>query len=236
MKKYVFLFVLSLLFACADNVSPGSRQKQGTGELSASEQLIVQTLKDFFKPVLETSRSEEGAESGTFSFFRNIDAYALSSLPYYVFDSEKFYENPSPEMLACCLRPSTSEKWFMGVATDSVFFSAVEQDSTWRMRSFIQQWGKLVSWLPAKLQEANTDDYKLFKLGYNIYVSFNRNGHDVYYPITGLYELSEEKFCELAMLQIKREKSFPLRQSSRLSDEEKVRLSNKMENLFEQKR
>ena len=83
---------------------------------------------------------------------------------------------------------------------------------------------------------ADDADYKLFKLGYNIYVSFNRNGHDVYYPITGLYELSEEKFCELAMLQIKREKSFPLRQSSRLSEEEKVRLSNKIEKLFEQKR
>lgn len=236
MKKYVFLFVLSLLFACADNVSPGSRQKQGTEELSASEQLIVQTLKDFFKPVLEASRSSEGAESGTFSFFRNIDAYALSSLPYYVFDSEKFYENPSPEMLACCLRPSTHEKWFMGVATDSVFFSAVEQDSTWRMRSFIQQWGKLVSWLPAKLQEANTDDYKLFKLGYNIYVSFNRDGHDVYYPITGSYELSEEKFCELAINHINREKAYPSSCSDSLTNVEKDQLYDRMKKMFESKK
>ena len=63
------------------------------------------------------------------------------------------------------------------------------------MESMIEDWEKVVSWLPGKLLNADTKDYKMFTLYAMTYFLFYRDGKPVYCDLTGK-EYTPDKVCE----------------------------------------
>ncbi|WP_065219329.1 MULTISPECIES: hypothetical protein [Butyricimonas] len=222
--KCCYLLFISLLFACVRNVDVKSQQHLPDGTLKSGDEAVIQELKNFYESLKTTSCAAQRTKLSSFAFFENIDAYTVLKIPYYVLNQEKFYENPSPKQLMNNLYQPDEKKWFVGMGRDTVLFTAEKQDSVWIPRTFILDWGKVISWLPAKLKKTGANDYKIFELGNNIYITFKRNETNIYYVVTGLQEWSEAQFCGLALDYINQRKAsstrkFPMSDGCEVSPE-----------------
>ena len=71
------------------------------------------------------------------------------------------------------------------------------------MESMIEDWEKVVSWLPGKLLNADTKDYKMFTLYAMIYFLFYRDGEPIYCDLTGK-EYTPDKACEELVNEVNR--------------------------------
>ena len=79
----------------------------------------------------------------------------------------------------------------------------IKEGSVWKMESMIEDWEKVVSWLPGKLLNADTEEYKMFTLYAMTYFLFCRDGGPVYCDLTGK-EYTPDKACEELVNEVNR--------------------------------
>lgn len=195
--RCLYLLVVVLFVVCAAGTAK-SRLNTEVGISDDADTTVVRQLKDFYTSLQPASRQEGKMEWSSMAFFvEKIDQYKVMRLNYLVLDKEKIQKDSFHRRLSESLYLPENERCFLAYGVDTVLFTAVKQDSVWVPRTFIPKWGKTVSWLPEKLKAAGTNDYNIFELGGNIYISFKWNGEYVYYMVNGLQEWSESQFCNV---------------------------------------
>ena len=117
--------------------------------------------------------------------------------PYYEFDVQEFYSSPSPAKILECLSLPQDKVCLWGKREDGTTFllMTIKENDVWKMESMTEEWENVVSWLPDKLLEANTKEYKMFTLYAMNYFLFYRDGRPVYCDLTGK-EYTPDKVCE----------------------------------------
>ena len=125
--------------------------------------------------------------------------------PDYEFDVQKFYAAPSPAQILECLSLPQDKACLLGKRTDGTTFLliTIKEGGVWKMESMIEDWEKVVSWLPGKLLNADTKDYKMFTLYAMTYFLFYRDGELIYCDLTGK-EYTPDKACEELVNEVNR--------------------------------
>ncbi len=209
---FILLFTLGL-FACSDKQTVNN-QENLVSLISKIDKDILREIEASYDTLFTTTRSVTSSVYPNFyTALKETDNY--TQIPYYELDKESFYGNPSAEKLMECLHLSEKEKWFIGYnSKDTMLFVIQNISGNWDIRTFTNDWNIVQRWLPAKLKEAGVTNYKLFRLGYNEYVTFDKNSKPVFYHITGGEEMSAEKFCEKTVEYINNGKKYPVTETS----------------------
>ena len=134
-----------------------------------------------------------------------LKKFSVEACPYYEFDIQKFYSSPSLAQILECLSLPQDKACLLGKRTDGTTFllMTIKEGGVWKMESMIEDWEKVVSWLPGKLLNADTKDYKMFTLYAMTYFLFYRDGEPVYCDLTGK-EYTPDKACEELVNEVNR--------------------------------
>lgn len=189
MKK-VFIFIMALFaLACNDKKGHSNATSQevsiyGT-PVTALASEALQHVKQRFAG-LKTKSADSKLNTKILNVFKELDHYTLTQCPYYKLNIEAFYNNPSPETLLSCLFVSEDEVYYIGERDGKVEFNLVltKKGSEWESE-LGEHWDKVIGWLPAKLEEAGSKDFKIFRVYWQEYVTYNQNEKPVFHRITG---------------------------------------------------
>lgn len=193
MKYHYYLLALIGLFACSDKIPQNNLEDSN---LSKNDEIMIQQIVHNFDSIFSMvqSRSEHIQYPEPYAAIKKTKK--ISPLPLYVVNEDSFYENPSPKKLISCLYRPENEKWFTGIGNDTILFTTVRINNTWEMKKFISSWNKITDWLPSKLKEVGTTDYKIIKLEERTFISFIESGNPVFYNLRGTHKMTADKFCE----------------------------------------
>lgn len=196
MKFACFIIMILIIFACSDRKTNFLSEKiAGIDKpLSENESKI---LKDVQKECMGyfTFRSEDIDEP--FKTLLEIDTFQLSVSPAYELDIASFYADPSPEMLLSCLSPLENQMWYVGRGANgkTVRLDLLKEGGKWRVSGSIDDFGRVISWLPSKLAQADSKKYMEFNVFGNEYIVYFKDDKPVFHRITGM-EISADKLCE----------------------------------------
>lgn len=191
--------VILIAVACSDKkMNPLSEKIAGIDK--PLNEVEMRLLKDLQKEYIGyfTSRSENVDEP--FKTLIEMDSFEFSVCPAYELDIDRFYMNPSAEMLLACLSPLKNQIWFAGKQANgkSVRLDFLKEGERWRLSGSINDFGKVVSWLPMALAKADSRRYMEFNVFGHEYVVYLKNGKPIYHRITG-DEISADRLCEYIM-------------------------------------
>lgn len=202
--RNLILFVLILfVFACSDskkNIKIGEDPQVGN-LMDGKTKAAFDGLKAEYKS-MSASIKARGAftcmDSPPFIVIRDMDSLDVEVMPYYDFDQEKFYKDPSPENILKSLSKPDDKVYFAVKKNSVIMYSlmAAKKDGEWKFDGLSEDWGKVIGWLPSRLAEAGTTSYKIFRPCGLEYVVYERAGKPVFCRITGEEVKSAEKLCE----------------------------------------
>ena len=198
-NNLVLLLILFLVVSCTNKTtdSGGSLFSGITRALTSEELSVIESIKKEFKEQVNRESSRSFTPLGLMrKNLSELDNFKLSTLPFYNFDVEKFYANPSPERLMECMIPSDKVNVFAERDGNLKFcFSIRKEKDKWTFDEYIENWGNIISWLPDSLKKADSPQCKIFIHGSREYLTYKRNGNNLYFRITGEY-IPTETLCE----------------------------------------
>ena len=202
MSKYLVI-ILFLVCSCMDKNKNSHSDKVGEGvnfPLTEDVNQILDALVERYSTVSRSMLQYEPDKT-----LVELKQFSIEACPYYEFDIQKFYSSPSPAQILECLSLPQDKACLLGKRTDGTTFllMTIKEGDVWKMESMIEDWEKVVSWLPGKLLNADTKDYKMFTLYAMTYFLFYRDGEPVYCDLTGK-EYTPDKACEELVNEVNR--------------------------------
>lgn len=213
MNKYIIVLCIILSAGCKSSAID-SKEEKGTIVGKVLTERDEKILSDVTKRFSNISRSALADEP--FKSMNEIKSLTVTSIPCYVFDDQKYYENPIPENILGCLSLAENEVWYFckNKGNIQLVFNAVYSDKIWDLYKFHLDCDKTFGWLPPKFAEIDSTGYGFIKVFNSYYFMYKMNGRLVYNDLTG-EEISEEKFCQILLNTINyvRENKERIRQS-----------------------
>lgn len=202
MSKYLVI-ILFLVCSCMDKNKNSHSDKVGEGANLPLTEDVNQILDALVERYSTVSRSMLQYEPD--KTLVELKKFSVEACPYYEFDVQKFYSSPSPAQILECLSLPQDKACLLGKRTDGTTFllMTIKEGGVWKMESMIEDWVKVVSWLPGKLLNADTKDYKMFTLYAMTYFLFYRDGEPIYCDLTGK-EYTPDKACEELVNEVNR--------------------------------
>ena len=202
MGKYLVI-ILFLVCSCMDKNKNSHSDKVGEGvnlPLTEDVDQILDALVERYSTVSRSMLQYEPDKT-----LVELKKFSVEACPYYEFDIQKFYSSPSLAQILECLSLPQDKACLLGKRTDGTTFllMIIKEGGVWKMESMIEDWEKVVSWLPGKLLNADTKDYKMFTLYAMTYFLFYRDGEPVYCDLTGK-EYTPDKACEELVNEVNR--------------------------------
>ena len=202
MSKYLVI-ILFLVCSCMDKNKNSHSDKVGEGvnlPLTEDVNQILDALVERYSTVSRSMLQYEPDKT-----LVELKKCSVEVCPYYEFDVQKFYAAPSPAQILECLSLPQDKACLLGKRTDGTTFllMTIKEGGVWKMESMIEDWEKVVSWLPGKLLNADTKDYKMFTLYAMTYFLFYRDGELIYCDLTGK-EYTPDKACEELVNEVNR--------------------------------
>ena len=202
MSKYLVI-ILFLVCSCMDKNKNSHSDKVGEGvnlPLTEDVNQILDALVERYSTVSRSMLQYEPDKT-----LVELKKCSVEVCPYYEFDVQKFYAAPSPAQILECLSLPQDKACLLGKRTDGTTFLliTIKEGGVWKMESMIEDWEKVVSWLPGKLLNADTKDYKMFTLYAMTYFLFYRDGEPIYCDLTGK-EYTPDKACEELVNEVNR--------------------------------
>ncbi|OUN62020.1 MULTISPECIES: hypothetical protein [unclassified Butyricimonas] len=202
MGKYLVI-ILFLVCSCMDKNKNSHSDKVGEGvnlPLTEDVDQILDALVERYSTVSRSMLQYEPDKT-----LVELKKFSVEACPYYEFDIQKFYSSPSLAQILECLSLPQDKACLLGKRTDGTTFllMTIKEGGVWKMESMIEDWEKVVSWLPGKLLNADTKDYKMFTLYAMTYFLFYRDGEPVYCDLTGK-EYTPDKACEELVNEVNR--------------------------------
>ena len=180
-NNLVLLLILFLVVSCTNKTTDagGSLFSGITRALTSEELSVIESIKKEFKEQVNRESSRSFTPLGLMrKNLSELDNFKLSTLPFYNFDVEKFYANPSPERLMECMIPSDKVNVFAERDGNLKFcFSIRKENDKWTFDEYIENWGNIISWLPDSLKKADSPQCKIFIHGSREYLTYKRNGN-----------------------------------------------------------
>lgn len=195
--KTIILFtgILFIINCSSPNKSDTKNEKNNIYGIiiSTSTQEAVTSLQNMLKAYQnETSRS---TTSPSFDALFRMDSTNVIQLPYYDLDTKAFYENPDPTNIIPNLTPAKDLYIALvenGIITAS--FRTHKIGEKWEMLGYTETRAKTLAWLPGKLKEADSKDYKIFRVGGSEFYVFTIKGETEFYNSLG-ETISGNKLC-----------------------------------------
>ena len=202
MSKYLVI-ILFLVCSCMDKNKNSHSDKVGEGvnlPLTEDVNQILDALVERYSTVSRSMLQYEPDKT-----LVELKKCSVEVCPYYEFGVQKFYAAPSPAQILECLSLPQDKACLLGKRTDGTTFLliTIKEGGVWKMESMIEDWEKVVSWLPGKLLNADTKDYKMFTLYAMTYFLFYRDGELIYCDLTGK-EYTPDKACEELVNEVNR--------------------------------
>ena len=202
MSKYLVI-ILFLVCSCMDKNKNSHSDKVGEGvnlPLTEDVNQILDALVERYSTVSRSMLQYEPDKT-----LVELKKFSVEACPYYEFDIQKFYFSPSPAQILECLSLPQDKACLLGKRTDGTTFLliTIKEGGVWKMESMIEDWEKVVSWLPGKLLNADTKEYKMFTLYTMTYFLFYRDGEPIYCDLTGK-EYTPDKACEELVNEVNR--------------------------------
>lgn len=202
MSKYLVI-ILFLVCSCMDKNKNSHSDKVGEGvnlPLTEDVNQILDALVERYSTVSRSMLQYEPDKT-----LVELKKCSVEVCPYYEFDVQKFYAAPSPAQILEGLSLPQDKACLLGKRTDGTTFLliTIKEGGVWKMESMIEDWEKVVSWLPGKLLNADTKDYKMFTLYAMTYFLFYRDGELIYCDLTGK-EYTPDKACEELVNEVNR--------------------------------
>ena len=202
MSKYLVI-ILFLVCSCMDKNKNSHSDKVGEGvnlPLTEDVNQILDALVERYSTVSRSMLQYEPDKT-----LVELKKCSVEVCPYYEFDVQKFYAAPSPAQILECLSLPQDKACLLRKRTDGSTFLliTIKEGGVWKMESMIEDWEKVVSWLPGKLLNADTKDYKMFTLYAMTYFLFYRDGELIYCDLTGK-EYTPDKACEELVNEVNR--------------------------------
>lgn len=193
-NMYVFVVCLFIVGCSIDNTSSDSPKMIGF-VLTNQEQKAVEDVRNEIKSLIGDDAARSNDVPSAFLDISNLNKFRLSFLPYYNFDIDEFYMNPSPEKMRQCIKLDPSLKWILARKDDSIKFKILveKKNDSWRFMRHADEWGKILTWLNDTLK--NASGYKLFLWGAREFFEIEKAGKYYYYTSLGK-SFSEDKLCE----------------------------------------
>ena len=200
MKKIIC--IAFLLFNCSNAISD-NKKTHGLGvSLTSNEMNAISKIKEMVLEFIGKSRTIEPPFS--FTAILNIDSTDVTLLPYYDFDTAIFYKDPSPEKILESL--VVSNDLYFAISKDGCLeysMLAKRKEDAWILSRFSENWGDIIKWFPERLREADSKDFKIFRVGGVEYFLYYKKGKPIYSTNIGK-EISEEILCETILESINR--------------------------------
>ena len=202
MSKYLVI-ILFLVCSCMDKNKNSHSDKVDEGvnlPLTEDVNQILDALVERYSTVSRSMLQYEPDKT-----LVELKKCSVEVCPYYEFDVQKFYAAPSPAQILECLSLPQDKACLLGKRTDGTTFLllTIKEGGVWKMESMIEDWEKVVSWLPGKLLNADTKEYKIFTLYAMTYFLFYRDGEPIYCDLTGK-EYTPDKACEELVNEVNR--------------------------------
>ena len=197
-SMYILVLLLGISCSCSKNNNQSSSAVNKIGYVfTVSEQKAVEEVKKDIKSLLlpSVSRTDNKLAMSPFQKMSDLDEFELSFLPYYAFDLEKFYSDPSPEMLRNSIESNPLFKWILARKDGIIDFKILieNKNSKWIFKRYAENWEKAVHWLKDSL--SGVTEYKLFLCDRLEFFEFKKAGKYYYYTSLGK-PFSEEQLCE----------------------------------------
>ena len=202
MSKYLVLIVF-LVCGCIDknrNSDLNKVRERINLPLTEDVDQILDALVERYSTVSRSMLQQEPDKT-----LVELKKCHIEICPYYEFDVQEFYSSPSPAKILECLSLPQDKVCLWGKREDGTTFllMTIKENDVWKMESITEGWENVVSWLPDKLLEANTKEYKMFTLYAMTYFLFCRDGGPVYCDLTGK-EYTPDKACEELVNEVNR--------------------------------
>ena len=150
MSKYLVI-ILFLVCSCMDKNKNSHSDKVGEGvnfPLTEDVNQILDALVERYSTVSRSMLQYEPDKT-----LVELKKFSIEACPYYEFDVQKFYAAPSPAQILEGLSLPQDKACLLGKRTDGTTFLliTIKEGGVWKMESMIEDWEKVVSWLPGKL-------------------------------------------------------------------------------------
>lgn len=196
MNKLYVIWVLFFLCSCGNNNRNVDGMSKGSNiSLTGKDSSIIDMLEQRYTMLTRALPQEEPNVT-----LASLKQCKLEVCPYYDFDVQGFYSNPSPQGILDNLKTLKDRICWVGERQDGTDFLlfAQKSDGTWKMERLVEGWKELVVWLPNKLQEAGVNEYKMFSCYASYFFLFYRESQPIFCDIQG-NEYTPNKMCEIMM-------------------------------------
>lgn len=193
--KNICIFIICLFFVSCSIEKSSNSQKTIGYVLTNQEQKAVKDVRNEIKSFIGDNATRSDDVPAAFLDISNLNNFRLSFLPYYDFDIDKFYADPSPENMRRCIKLIPSLKWILAREGDYIKFKILveKKNDSWRFMRHADEWGRILTWLGDTLKE--TSSYKLFLFEHREFFEIEKSGTFSYYTSLG-QPFSEDKLCE----------------------------------------
>lgn len=132
--KNICIFIICLFFVSCSIEKSSNSQKTIGYVLTKQEQKAVKDVRNEIKSFIGDNATRSDDVPAAFLDISNLNNFRLSFLPYYDFDIDKFYADPSPENMRRCIKLIPSLKWILAREGDYIKFKILveKKNDSWR--------------------------------------------------------------------------------------------------------
>ncbi len=156
------------------------------------------TLLDIAKRKATFSRS--GGEA-LYQSEQEFDKLEFTSLPYYELNENDFYNDPSPENLINCIKPTEDRCFFIGKKDGNiaVAIEAIKENSEWKKGRYfegIDYFKQNFSWLSVRLKNCDSGSVCFLSFLGHIYVMCTIEKEPYFFNFIGTQCMDKKTFAQ----------------------------------------
>ncbi len=198
MKTLTILAMLLIALGCAQQQkkAPTPYSFTDMGEKFTETEQMLQDIKTFHASLADAGETQDSRYD---RFFASMDKYSYYQLPTYKLDVQKLYANPGAEQIKSCIVPAD----FVNVIAikdgkADVRLKCRKSGDRWTEGGGSFNYGEVIGWMRDSLASANTKEYKILTVGPTEFVTYQKEGKDLYFNIKG-EPFSAGELCEFVL-------------------------------------
>ena len=145
-----------------------------------------------------TARSKS---SGSLLSPQVVERMEVYRIPYYEFNEEDFFKDPTPERIITCCYPPEDKMMFIGKMSGEIvsIFEASKKKDKWYIGIFYDDANfikETLSWIPKKIEYPDSSHLKLITIYGLQHFAYTNDNKTTYYRFTGQPEAYESELFD----------------------------------------
>lgn len=191
MKRCFIFCIVLILYACSENkklVSKGYSIQDICQSFASKYTNVLQDIKAECRFIASRS-PKKGNKSRPFAFFcATVDKYDYNWFPYYELDLKEFDKNPREENIQNCISSSTNTINIVAEKNGEIRARLIAREGKngkWFRVRCAFEFDRTMNWLRDSLYRAGNQDFKIFSVREEEFISYQGWGKNLYFKMTG---------------------------------------------------